>query len=100
MNDLDERSRPNVLTPERLMELREIANASTKVTGWYAHSREVRGPFCRWFAVSEVAPEYRKHVADPVDDVRFAAAAMNSLVPLLDLVEKLTAAQQVTRSDK
>ena len=87
--ELNERCRPNVLTKERLVELREIANNSTWVVGWYAHRTEVRGPFCRWLTVSEVLPKYEKHVAERSADALFAAAAMNSLVLLLDRIETL-----------
>ena len=84
------------MKPEQLKELRELAELSTKVVSWYPHGPEatdeatVRGPFCRWLKVSNVSSEYRKHVADPKDEAKFVAAAMNNLVPLLDHVDRLT----------
>lgn len=77
------------MSETELNELRELAKASTNVVAWYAHSQEVRGPFCRWFTCSEVSPQYRKNVAATSDDCKFAAAAMNNLVPLLDEIDRL-----------
>ena len=86
-------------------ELRELAAASTRVVNWYPHSQSdggyhpgkasVRGPFGRWFLVSGGDNgmgdpiKYPVPVADLYDDAKFAAAAMNNLVPLLDEVETL-----------
>lgn len=64
---------------EKLLELKKN---STQVQGWYAHSQEVRGPFCRWFTCSKVQPQYEKHVADVSDECAYAAAAMND-APIL-----------------
>jgi len=75
--------------------LRELAKKATPVVAWYPHNTEVRGPFCRWFTCSEVASQYRKEVAETWDDCNFAAAAMNSLVPLLDELESLRKANGV-----
>ena len=77
------------MTKDQLNELREVAAKATQVVSWYPHSTEVRGPFCRWFNVSEVDDQYAKNVASQADDAKFAAAAMNNLVPLLDHIEKL-----------
>lgn len=82
-----------------LKELRAIADASTRVVGWYAHtySGEVRGPFCRWLTVTGgdngmVDPiKYPTPVSSIADDTLFAAAAMNNLVPLLDYIDTLKA---------
>lgn len=54
------------------------AEKSTRVVSWYAHPKEVRGPFHRWFTCSDVSQEYRKDVAEIEDDCRFSATAMNS----------------------
>lgn len=85
-------------------ELRKLAEASTRVVGWYAHSQydgyhpgsaSVRGPFGRWLMVEGGdngmgdPVKYPTPVADLYDDAKFAAAAMNSLVPLLDENEQL-----------
>ena len=84
--------------------LRELAKSSTKVAGWYAHSQydgyhlgqaSVRGPFGRWFLVSGGDNGMKDPVNHPVpvsdlfDDAKFAAAAMNNLVALLDEIEVL-----------
>lgn len=61
------------------------AQKATQVVGWYAHrggdshgpEATVRGPFMRWLKCTEVRPEYAHRVADPYDDVEYAAAAMN-----------------------
>lgn len=82
-----------------LKQLREIAAKATQVVSWYPHhsggddhGATVRGPFCRWFRVTAVDEQYRKHVASDYDDAQFAAAAMNNLIPLLDLIEEMRAA--------
>ena len=77
------------MTKEERQKLRELANKSTPVNAWYAHNESVRGPFNRWFKCSEVNPEYKKHVSEPEDDCKFAAAAMNNLVPLLNYIDYL-----------
>lgn len=77
------------ITKEEREQLRVIESKSTPVVGWYGHPSEVRGPFCRWFTCSNVNPEYQKHVGDKDDDCAFSAAAMNNLIPLLDLADKL-----------
>jgi hypothetical protein len=77
-------------------ELKELKSKSTVVNGWYPHGAEgdenseatVRGPFCRWLKVSQVQPEYRKHVADMADDAKYAAAAMNSAPKLVAALEE------------
>ncbi len=88
---------------EKLLELRELAAKSTRVVGWYAHSQHdgyhpgkaaVRGPFGRWMLIEggENRPgEMGEGVADLYDDAKFAAAAMNSLVPLLNEIDQLKA---------
>lgn len=63
-------------------ELLKVERKSTRVVAWYAHSKEVRGPWCRWFTCSEVAPEYKQHVAYTGNDCIFAANAMNT-APML-----------------
>ncbi len=76
--------------------LRKLAELSTQ-TEWYPHRSAdcygpeptVRGPFFRWFKCTAVQPEDQHHVADAGDDVYFAAAAMNNLIPLLDEIEQL-----------
>lgn len=74
-----------------LERLKQIAAASTKVNGWYAHPHEgqVRGPFNRWFQVSDVDPQYAKNVAYKGDDARFAAEAMNNMLKLIECIEDL-----------
>lgn len=76
------------LSLEELKELRDIASKSTRVVNWYPHYEEVRGPYRRWFTCTEVSDDSKKHVASKSDDCRFAAAAMNNPVPLLDLIEE------------
>lgn len=57
----------------------ELGKKSTWVVGWYSHNNEVRGPFGRWFEITEVSPEYQKNVAWPWDDAKFCAHAMNNI---------------------
>lgn len=72
--------------------LRALWMKSTEVVAWYSnYPGEVRGPFCRWFKVTDVAPEYKKHVAEVGDDSAYAAAAMNALPHLLDHADRLSA---------
>ncbi len=96
------------MNKERREELRKLANASTKVVAWYPHkyggkghfggNATVRGPFGRWFECyggdngMGDPVKYPVPVADIGDDVEFAAAAMNSLVPLLDEIDRLETA--------
>ncbi len=77
----------NILTID---ELKALFNNSTNVESWHAHwPGEVRGPWCRWLQVTEVAPEYEKHVAHKMDDARYATAAMNNLPHLIARIEEL-----------
>lgn len=78
------------ITPAILVELRELEKNSTQVVGWYSdYGGQIRGPFNRWFNVTEVADEYKKHCGSASDDARFAAAAMNAMPALLDYIQKL-----------
>lgn len=90
------------MTKDERKMLRELANKSTRVVGWYPHSQydgyhlgnaSVRGPFGQWFLVqgAEEGTKYSEHVADLYDDAKFAAAAMNNLVALLDEIDRLEA---------
>lgn len=72
---------------KRIKELRELKQNSTQVVKWYPHHDSVRGPFCRWFKVTEVSEKDKKHVAYAGDDAKYAAAAMNELPALLDSLE-------------
>lgn len=78
-----------MISPAELERLKKIAEASTKVVAWYPHMKEVRGPFNRWFTISDVAPQYQKHVAHTADDARFAAEAMNNMLKLIKCIEDL-----------
>ena len=84
--------------------LRNLAKNSTEVVAWYPHSKGdgyhpgrscVRGPFGRWMLIEGGdngmgdPVKYPTPVADLDDDAKFAAAAMNNMVPLLDEVERL-----------
>lgn len=77
--------------------LKEIANKSTKVVAWYPHrggdsvceGATVRGPFFRWFQVLPGNDAYQDQCADSYDEAKFAAEAMNNLVPLCDEVDLL-----------
>lgn len=87
----------NTLTPEKEAELRHRLANSTQVIAWRAHpggdcygvEATVRGPFFRWFRIGEVAPEYRKNVADPYADALYCALAMNSIPELLYEIDLL-----------
>jgi len=82
------------MTPSERQSLRSLAERSTRVVKWYAHGPSdgagatVRGPYHRWFDCREVDPRYKSNVADPKDDCEYAAAAMNAVPDLLDLVER------------
>lgn len=85
------------MTKEERDELRKLINNSTKVNGWYPYrggdnygpEATVRGPFFRWFRVVGPTPSSEHFTADSYDDAKFAAAAMNNLVKLLDEVDRL-----------
>lgn len=84
------------MTKDERKMLRTLAEASTMVTSWYPHGETkeaegptVRGPFHRWFVCWNVSPDYQHLVANPMDDCKFAAAAMNNLVPLLDKLDTI-----------
>lgn len=78
------------ITPEDLQMLKELEKKSTQVVGWYAnYGGQVRGPFCRWFEATEVAPEYEKNVGTREDDAKYCAAAMNYLPKLIERIEEL-----------
>jgi len=79
------------ITSADLQMLKELEKNSTQVVGWYANGGTVRGPFCRWFEVTQVAPEYEKNVGTATDDVKYCAAAMNYLPKLIERVEELEA---------
>jgi hypothetical protein len=83
---------------EEIQEFKELCKNTTQVVAWYPHPAEVRGPFCRWLTVSEVAPEYEKNVGTRHDDAKYAAAAMNiapKLVAYLEKIEALIAVEQM-----
>lgn len=79
------------MTPtEKLVELRKLAEKSSKVVRWYAHGGSdgtVRGPYMRWFKCLEIEPEYRQYMASVTDDVEYCAAAMNELPRLIESLE-------------
>lgn len=79
------------LTAADLQMLKDLEKKSTQVVGWYAngYGGQIRGPFNRWFNVTEVAPEYQKHCGSAADDAQFAAAAMNYLPILIKRIEEL-----------
>jgi hypothetical protein len=88
-------ARTNVITTDEVKALRRVAAKSTRVVAWYAHPEEVRGPFGRWFRCSGGdngmgdPVKYPVPVSHASDDCKFAAAAMNNLVPLLDSIDVL-----------
>lgn len=92
------------MTKDDRARLRLLAAKSTEVVSWYPYplgdsyhpgQASVRGPFGRWFLVGGGDNgmgdpiKYPVPVADLDDDARFAAAAMNNLVPLLDEIDRL-----------
>jgi len=79
------------ITSVDLQMLKELEKNSTQVVGWYANGGTVRGPFCRWFEVTKVAPEHDKDVGTAEADVRYCAAAMNYLPKLVERIEELEA---------
>ena len=78
-----------MLSIKELEQLKLLKQASTNVVEWYPQGATVRGPFGRWLNVSDVSPEYNKHVAFSADDARYAAAAMNMLPKLIECIEDL-----------
>lgn len=78
-----------MITLKQIEEFEEIINNSTPVVKWYAHSKEVRGPFGRWFVATEVDKMYEHHVGELHNDCLFAATAMNMFYPLLQEVKEL-----------
>jgi len=78
------------ITHEDLQMLKELEKKSTQVVAWYAtYGGQVRGPFNRWFNVTEVADEYKKHCGSAADDAAYATAAMNYLPKLIERIEQL-----------
>jgi len=75
--------------PELIENLKQLKSKSTRVVGWYAHYKEVRGPFCRWFTCSEVEPPHDKDVATTMDDCAYAAACMNDVPELVKAYEQI-----------
>lgn len=69
-------------------EIKEFHKNSTQVVGWYAHPGQVRGPFCRWFEITDAAKGNEKHVAEKYDDAKYCAAAMNYAIHLANFIEK------------
>ncbi len=78
--------------------LEALALKSTPVNSWYAHGpgdqcknteATVRGPYHRWFTISGATDQYKEHVGDLYDDARFAAAAMNNMLPLIARIREL-----------
>ncbi len=72
-----------------LAELKELKEKSTPVVAWYAHPGQVRGPFNRWFEITDVLPEHEKDVGKKADDAAYAAAAMNEVPRLVKIIEIL-----------
>lgn len=79
------------ITAADIQLLKELADNATQVVGWYANGYTVRGPFCRWFEVTKVDPQYERHVGTMEDDVKYCAAAMNYLPKLIERIEQLEA---------
>lgn len=52
--------------------------------GWWDNGGTVRGPWHRWFTCQFGTDDKGEHLSSVEDDTRFAAAAMNNLVHLLD----------------
>jgi hypothetical protein len=93
------------MTKDERKMLRDLASKSSCVVSWYPYSlgdgyhpgqASVRGPSGRWFLVTggesgSMTGGLGEGVAELNDDARFAAAAMNNLVPLLDEIDRLEA---------
>lgn len=90
-----------------LSELEKLEKAATRLNAWYAHEggdsygpeATVRGPFMRWFRVTEVSPEYSKHVSDSFNDAKFATASMNALPKLLEITRIMSSALKYYAED-
>ncbi len=80
--------------------LEKLHAKSTKVVAWYAHPYEVRGPYGRWFTVSNVAFAYENMVASTADDAAYAAHAMNIAPLLVDEIRLLRAALEKIANNK
>lgn len=70
-------------------EFKMLHGNSTKVVNWYAHPDTVRGPYHRWFTISDVPSQYAQHVGSKFDDAKFAAASMNIAPLLVEYIEEL-----------
>lgn len=79
------------MTKEEIAELNLLYEKSTMPTRWYPHAREVRGPFLRWFKITEVPDDHKKDVASERDDLNYCAAAMNSVPGLIKTIYELQA---------
>jgi hypothetical protein len=77
----------------KIEKLKELKERSTNVVAWYAHPREVRGPFGRWFTCDGGdngmgdPVKYPTPVAPIEDDCAYAAAAMNAVPSLIKQIE-------------
>ena len=81
-----------------LEKLKELEKKSTRVVQWYVYPEgdgyhpgqaSVRGPFGRWLLVNGADDAPAEEVATKTDDAKFAAAAMNNFLPLIEEVERL-----------
>lgn len=77
--------------------LKEYQKESTQVVRWYWHFDEVRGPFCRWFKITDVSPQYQKHVGSKLADSKFAAESMNFVT---DLIKRLNPQARIEESNE
>lgn len=89
----------NELNSEELERLRQLADKGSRMVHWYTHVNDgtIRGGYCRWFTCSEGSEKLPASIASVEDDTRFAAAAMNSFIPLLEKVDALKKEVEILR---
>ena len=77
-------------TESLLKELEELEKNSSRVVAWYSHGDEdgtIRGPWHRWFKCQEGDNGRPDSIGTVKEDCDYAAAAMNSLPALLQIIK-------------
>ncbi len=80
-----------------LAEMKAAIAKASKVNGWYLHKFDsttggkttVRGPWHRWFTISEGCDKTFTHISTPEDDAEFLCAAVNNFSWLVEENEDL-----------
>jgi len=77
------------VTESELKQIKYLSEQVTQTVGWYAHSKEVRGPYFRWFICQPGDDQGTGNLAELSDDTAYCAMAMNVIPSLLCEIESL-----------